>query len=106
MSAAADSYTQLAMLHAAENAKSFEEVCSREALWLLRAKLGLQPVAAPQAEPPRSPSTPLFCLLLPQVELDKARRDDRLKRSPEYDEQQGVARDYTTREILKVADST
>jgi hypothetical protein len=28
VSAAADSYTQLAMLHAAENAKSFEEVRS------------------------------------------------------------------------------
>jgi hypothetical protein len=40
------------------------------------------------------------------VELDKARRADRLQRAPDYDEQQGVARDYTTREILKVADST
>lgn len=65
VSAAADSYTQLAALHAEENAKSFEE-----------------------------------------VEMDKARRTDRLERDPDYDEQQGVARDWTTREILKVADST
>ncbi|EFN55451.1 hypothetical protein CHLNCDRAFT_35390 [Chlorella variabilis] len=65
VSAAADSYSQLALLHAEENAKSFEE-----------------------------------------VEADKARRADRISRDPDYDEQQGVARDYVTREIVKVADST
>lgn len=65
VSAAAESYTQLAMLHAEENAKSFAE-----------------------------------------VEADKARRADRISRDPEFDEAQGVARDYVTREVVRVADST
>lgn len=65
VSAAAESYLQLAALHAEENAKSPDE-----------------------------------------VEADKARRADRVTRDPDYDEQQGVDRNYVTREIIKVADST
>lgn len=65
VSAAADSYLELASQHAEENAKSFDE-----------------------------------------VEASKAQRADRISRDPDYDEQQGVARDYVTREIVKVADST
>lgn len=41
-----------------------------------------------------------------QVEADKARRADRISRDPEFDEAQGVARDYVTREVVRVADST
>lgn len=65
VSSAAESYMQLAMVHAEENAKSFDE-----------------------------------------VEADKARREDRLSRDPEHDSQQGVRRDYVTREVVQVADST
>jgi hypothetical protein len=48
----------------------------------------------------------LLCCCLLQVEADKARRADRVSRDPDYDEQQGVERDYVTREVVKVADST
>ncbi|KAI7838730.1 hypothetical protein COHA_007526 [Chlorella ohadii] len=41
-----------------------------------------------------------------EVEADKARRADRLERDPDYDEQQGVQRNFVTREIEKLADST
>lgn len=40
------------------------------------------------------------------VELDAARRADRLERDPDYDQQQGVERHPTTREIITVAAST
>ena len=55
VSAAAESYVQLAALHAEENAKSFDE-----------------------------------------VEADKARRADRRDRDVEYDQQQGIERDYVS----------
>ena len=58
MSAAAESYVQLAALHAEENAKSFDE-----------------------------------------VEADKARRADRRDRDVEYDQQQGIERDYVSRVV-------
>eukprot|EP00887_Chlorella_sp_A99_P007975 scaffold12.g7975.t1 len=61
----ADSYSQLAAVHAAENAKSFDE-----------------------------------------IELDAARRADRLERDPDLDDQQGVERDPVTREVVGVAAST
>lgn len=41
-----------------------------------------------------------------EVELDKARREDRYLRDPDYDLQQGIERDPVTREIIKVAAST
>ncbi|PRW57618.1 gamma carbonic anhydrase mitochondrial [Chlorella sorokiniana] len=41
-----------------------------------------------------------------EVEADKARRADRLERDPDYDEQQGVQRNFITRDIEKLADST
>ena len=41
-----------------------------------------------------------------EVELDLARREDRLLRDPDYDAQQGVERDQMTREIITVASST
>ena len=31
-----------------------------------------------------------------QVEADKARREDRLSRDPDFDDQQGVERDYVS----------
>ena len=41
-----------------------------------------------------------------EIELDMARRFDRLTRDPDYDQQQGVERDQQTREIVNVAAST
>lgn len=41
-----------------------------------------------------------------EVELDAARREDRLTRDPDYDAQVGIERDYTTREVVNVASST
>jgi len=41
-----------------------------------------------------------------EVELDLARREDKLTRDPDYDAQQGVERDQQTREIINVAAST
>ena len=41
-----------------------------------------------------------------EVELDLARREDKLVRDPDYDFQQGVERDQKTREIIHVASST
>ena len=168
VSAAADSYSQLALLHAEENAKSFEEVGRHTSLPACLPAWGMaggMAAALPGREGPAgcwpgshvhsSPSPPAFpccdalkqpALRLPawahvgsslrrpgdgaspslrgilpeipraslrfpapprlQVEADKARRADRISRDPDYDEQQGVARDYVTREIVKVADST
>lgn len=41
-----------------------------------------------------------------EIELDKARREDRFLRDPDYDMQQGVERDPVTREVVRVAAST
>lgn len=46
------------------------------------------------------------CKSFAEVELDAARRVDRLTRDPDYDFQQGVERDLVTREIVSVAQST
>ena len=50
----------------------------------------------------------MLVLVLPpttpaQVELDKARRADRLERDPDYDAQQGVQRDFVSAEWLLLA---
>lgn len=65
ISDSADSYAALAAVHAAENAKGFDE-----------------------------------------IELDAARRADRLERDPDQDTQQGIERDPVTREVVTVASST
>lgn len=41
-----------------------------------------------------------------EIEMDKARREDRLQRDPDYDGHLGVERDPVSREIIKVAEST
>lgn len=41
-----------------------------------------------------------------EIEMDKARREDRLQRDPDYDQHLGLERDPVTREITAVAQST
>jgi len=65
ISQAAEDYSKLGAVHAAENSKTFAE-----------------------------------------IELDIARREDRLHRDPDYDMQQGIERDPYTREVIAVAKST
>lgn len=101
MAESADTTAQLAALHAEENAKSFDEVRRGPAAagtCMHQIKLDRYAARRQHGKRQLAPSFDCCCTCAhcTQVEADKARRADRLERDPDYDEQQGVQRNFVS----------
>jgi len=103
-------YSALARIHAAENAKTPEEIQVLSSTHLDRMHATLHAVVAGRdifAMPVvKSACSVIPYRLLMSLQIDKDAREDRLERDPDYDSHLGIERDPVTREITHVAAST